>query len=158
MSLKSTVLAGLLAAATALPALAADIMVMDAYARSASPTAMTGAAFMMIHNEGQTDDRLIGVASPAAKRVELHTHMEDANGIMKMVHVEEGFALPAGGAIMMERGGNHVMFMGLNDPFEQGEMIPLTLIFETAGEMEIEVPVDLERQPGHGMSHDHGTN
>lgn len=158
MSLKSTVLAGLLAAATALPALAADIMVMDPYARSASPTAMTGAAFMMIHNEGQTDDRLIGVASPAAKRVELHTHMEDANGIMKMVHVEEGFALPAGGAIMMERGGNHVMFMGLNDPFEQGEMIPLTLIFETAGEMEIEVPVDLERQPGHGMSHDHGTN
>lgn len=158
MSLKSTVLAGLLAAATALSAFAADIMVMDPYARSASPTAMTGAAFMMIHNEGQTDDRLIGVASPAAKRVELHTHMEDANGIMKMVHVEEGFSLPAGGAIMMERGGNHVMFMGLNDPFEQGEMIPLTLIFETAGEMEIEVPVDLERQPGHGMSHDHGTN
>ena len=66
--------------------------------------------------------------------------------------------LPAGGMIMMERGGTHVMFMGLADPFEQGEMIPLTLIFETAGEMEIEVPVDLERQPGHGMSHDHGTN
>ncbi|WP_306153754.1 copper chaperone PCu(A)C [Roseovarius sp. MMSF_3281] len=154
MSFKSTAFATLTTLATTLPALAADITVDDAYARSAAVSAKTGAAFMMIHNHGNTDDRLIGVASPAADLVQLHTHKEGANGVMKMMHVEEGFALPADGMIKMQRGGQHVMFMGITQPFEQGAMIPLTLTFETAGEMEIEVPVDLERQPMHG--HDHG--
>ena len=158
MTFKSMFFAGLIAAATALPAAASDIMVMDSYARAAMANAKTGAAFLMIHNTGETDDRLLGAASPAAKRVELHTHIESGDGIMKMVHVEEGFDLPAGGMIEMKRGGKHVMFMGLTDPFVQGEMIPVTLTFEKAGEMQIEVPVDLERQDAHGMSHDHGTN
>ena len=144
--------------ALAFPAWASDIMVMDSYARSASANATTGAAFLVIGNHGATDDRLIGVTSPAAKRVELHTHQEDANGVMKMLHVKEGFELPAGGELAMQRGGDHVMFMGLNDAFEQGEMIPLKLEFEKAGVIEIEVPVDLERKAGHGhsQSHSHG--
>lgn len=154
MSFKSFALAALTSVATALPAMAADIMVDDAYARSSAMSAKTGAAFMMIHNHGESDDRLIGAASPAAKVVQLHTHKEDSNGVMKMMHVEDGFALPASGMIEMQRGGHHVMFMGINEPFEQGKMIPLTLTFETAGDIEIEVPVDLERQPMHG--HDHG--
>ncbi|MCR9146926.1 MAG: copper chaperone PCu(A)C [Rhodobacteraceae bacterium] len=134
-------------------ALAADITVKDAYARAASPAAKTGAAFLMIENAGP-DDRLVGAKSPAAARVELHTHIEE-DGVMRMRHVEDGFALPEGGMITMKRGGDHVMFMGLTGPFEQGARVPLTLVFETAGEMQIEVPVDLERMPekGHGHSH-----
>ena len=156
MSFKSIAFATLTTLATALPAMAADIMVDDAYARSSAMSAKTGAAFMMIHNHGDADDRLIGVASPAAKVVQLHTHKEDANGVMKMMHVEEGFALPAEGMIKMQRGGHHVMFMGISEPFEQGKMIPLTLTFEKAGEIEVEVPVDLERQPMQGGGHNHG--
>lgn len=154
MSFKSALLAAVAAITFALPAAAGgDIMVMDPYARAASASAKSGAAFMMIHNHGTTDDRLIGAASPAAKRVELHTHVEE-DGVMRMIHVEEGFALPADGMIMMQRGGQHVMFMGLTEPFEQGKMVPVTLIFETAGEIEIEVPVDLTRK-AEGMDHDH---
>lgn len=37
------------------------------------------------------------------------------------------------------------MFMGLEEPFEDGAAIPLTLIFEGAGELKVEVPVDLAR-------------
>jgi copper(I)-binding protein len=156
MSFKSTVLAALAASAFALPALAQDIMINDAYARSASAMATSGAAFMSIMNHGDSDDRLIGVASPAAQTVELHTHTQDAQGVMRMIHVTEGFPVASGETLMLERGGNHVMFMGLTAPFEQGAMIPLTLTFEKAGEIEIEVPVDLERQPAHGMGHQHG--
>jgi hypothetical protein len=142
--------AAILTLITALPALAQDISVVDAYARSASPMAKTGAAFVVIENRTGQEDRLIDVASPAAKRVELHTHLENAQGVMSMKHVKEGFALPAGGMIKMQRGGAHVMFMGLTEPFEQGKKIPLTLTFEKAGKVEIEVPVDLERKPGEG--------
>lgn len=161
MSLK-LISASILAATLSTAAMAEDlaIKVTDAYARSATATAKTGAAFITLMNVTDTDDRLVSAASPAAKRVELHTH-EESNGIMKMMHVEEGFAVAAGEMIEMQRGGNHVMFMGLNGAFEQGAMVPVTLTFEKAGEIEVMVPVDLERKPkaaheGHDHSgHDH---
>ena len=138
------------------PALAGDIKITDAYARSATPSAPAGAAFLIIENHGAEGDRLIGAASDAARQVQLHTHDEDDQGVLRMLHVEEGFELPAHGKIAMQRGGDHVMLMGLNGPLKQGESVSLTLIFENAGEMQIDVPVDLERKAEHGHGHGHG--
>lgn len=154
---KTTMLAGFAALMLAAPAFA-EITVSEAYARSAMPGAPTGAAFMMIANSGPEDDRLIDVRSDVAAKVELHTHKDMGGGVMKMVHVEEGFALPAGEVHRLARGGDHVMFMGLKAPLVQGEMVNVTFVFEKAGEMVIEIPVDLERQEGHGKGHgmDHG--
>lgn len=153
--------AAVLAAATfTLPALAADITVSDAYARSASPMAKSGAAFMILQNAGATDDRLVSAASDAAMRVELHSHKATGDGVMQMIEVEEGFAIPAGGTHALARGGDHVMLMGLAAPMRQGDTITVTLTFETAGDITVEIPVDLERAPeqgmGHGMQHGQG--
>ncbi|WP_417728179.1 copper chaperone PCu(A)C [Roseovarius sp.] len=156
MSLKSNVFAALAAIALATPVLAQEIHVLDTYARSASPMAKTGAAFMLIENIGDADDRLIGAASPAAHKVELHTHIEEG-GVMKMVHVEEGFAIPAGETLVLQRGGAHVMMMGLTESFEQGKIVPLTLVFEKSGEIVVDVPVDLDRKPGASHGKGHGT-
>ncbi len=157
MTLKSTLLATLATLSLASGALAAEaIVVEDAYARASGKSAKAGAAFMMIENNGDTDDRLVSASSDVADRVELHAHKIDENGVAKMIHVEEGFAIPAGETHMLKRGGDHVMFMGLKAPFEQGATVPVTLIFEQAGEVVIEIPVDMERKDkgGHG-SHDH---
>ncbi|VAV91884.1 Copper metallochaperone PCu(A)C, inserts Cu(I) into cytochrome oxidase subunit II [hydrothermal vent metagenome] len=142
-----TLTAGLVALFAVAPAFAQDITIVDAYARSSSPMAKTGAAYLVIENHTDNDDRLLDVASPAAKRVELHTNVDNGQGVMSMQQMKEGLALPDGGTITMQRGGEHVMFMGLTGPFEQGATIPLTLTFEKAGEMEIDIPVDLERKP-----------
>ncbi|WP_171121917.1 MULTISPECIES: copper chaperone PCu(A)C [unclassified Ruegeria] len=131
-----------------------SITVEDAYARSSGKSAKAGAAFMMIQNSGETDDRLIAAESDVAARVELHTHQVDANGVAKMLHVEEGFVIPAGETHMLKRGGDHVMFMGISAPFEQGATVPVTLVFEKAGEIVVDIPVDLERKGDHG-SHNH---
>ena len=152
--LKTSLFAGAFALASVLPAFA-EITIEDAYARSASPMAKSGAAFMMIKNSGEAD-RLIGAASDAAARTDLHTHLDDGNGVMRMVHVEEGFELPADGMIAMQRGGKHVMLMGLNAPMEQGATVTVTLTFEKAGDVVVEIPVDLERQDHDGMQHGHG--
>jgi periplasmic copper chaperone A len=163
MSFKSTILAATAAIVMASTAFAEGVEVHDAYARSASEMAATGAAFMVIHNHGGAPDRLVGASSDIAARVELHTHREDSNGVMRMIHVEEGFDLPTDGEIIMERGGHHVMFMGLTKPLKQGDVIDLTLTFETAGDVVVQVPVDLERQPqagahgGHSGHGGHGT-
>lgn len=132
------------------------VHVTDAYARASSAMATSAAAFMVIDNLGHADDRLIDARSDIAQRVELHTHEQDSNGVMRMLHVEEGFAIPAGEEVRLERGGKHVMFMGLTRALQQGDMISLTLVFENEGEIVLEVPVDNERAVNHqGGRHNH---
>lgn len=138
---------------TAAPALA-EIKIEDAYARAAMPNAKAGAAFMHIVNTGDEDDRLVAVASDIAMKTELHTHIDDGNGIMRMVEVEEGFSVPAGETHMLKRGGDHVMFMGLKGPMNDGETVTVTLTFEKAGEIVVEIPVDLRRQDSEQMKMD----
>lgn len=150
MSLAKTALAAIAAVSFALPAFAEGIMVKDAYARASTMMSKSGAAFMVFENMTDNDDRLIAAASDVAERVELHTHLQDANGVMQMVEVKEGFPIPAHGEHALARGGDHVMFLGLNRSLEQGDIVTLTLTFEKAGEMTVEVPVDLERKPMHG--------
>ena len=135
---------------------AEGIVVEDAYARASTPTAKSGAAFMVLMNTSDQDDRLVAAKSDVAARVELHTHREIADGVMKMMEVEEGFAIPAGGSHMLARGGDHVMFMGLNEPFADGDTVAVTLVFEHAGEVSVEIPVDLNRKPTHGGGHGAG--
>ncbi len=139
MPFKSTLIGAFAACLFAAPAFA-DIEIHDQFARSSN--AMAGAAFMVIHNHGDSDDHLLGVASDAAARVELHTHRENADGVMQMLHLEDGVAIPAGGEIILQRGGNHVMFMGLTDPFEQDDIVTITFTFEHAGDVTVQVPVD----------------
>ena len=91
--------------------------------------------------------------SPVAQLVELHTHIDD-NGVMRMRPVEGGLEIPAGGEHMLMRGGDHVMLMGLTQTLEDGAIIPLTLIFENAGPIALDVTVDNSRGQGqHGMGH-----
>lgn len=136
------------------------IMVEDAYAFSASPSAKSGAAFMMLMNHGEEDDRLLSASSGAAQRVELHSSAEDDAGVVRMAPIEDGIDIPAGGSAMLARGGDHVMFMGLNGAFTDGDTVPVTLTFEKAGEITVDIPVDLDRAAGdgHGDHSGHDAN
>jgi copper(I)-binding protein len=139
----------------ALPVLAEGIEVHEAYAIQAMPGGPTAAAFMVIHNHGGAPDHLVSVESDIAERTELHTHIADENGMMQMVEVKEGFDLPTDGMIEMQRGSHHVMFMGVTAPLEDGQTFPLTLVFENAGKVVVDVTVDLDRMTEDSMDHDH---
>lgn len=157
MTIKTTFAAAVAACLLAVPAFAESVIaVEDAYARSSMRNATTGAAFMTIQNSGDEDDQLIDARSDVAKLIELHTHKESDQGVMQMIHVPEGFTIPAGGSHALARGGDHVMFMGLNGALVHGETVSVTLVFEKAGEIIVEIPVDLERKPKHGMGHGKG--
>lgn len=137
-----TFLSAGIAAVSLSTAASAEIVIEDAYARASNM--MAGAAFMTIANTGEADDRLVSATSQASERVELHTHIMQGD-VMKMVEVEEGFVIPAGGSHALARGGDHVMFMGLAAPFEDGGTVTVTLTFEQAGDVTVEIPVDLSR-------------
>lgn len=131
-------------------------MVSDSYARSTGPLAKAGAAYMKIMNHSKKDDRLISVYSDIAKKTELHTHLKSDNGVMKMMHIDQGIEIGAMKEHALVRGGEHIMFMGLKEPFENGKIIPVTLLFEKAGEVNIEVVVDQKRkEKKHSQSHTH---
>ena len=155
--LKSVLLAstfGLLALSST--AMAEGITLRDAYMRVSGAMAKSGAAFMVIENTGAEADRLIAARSDVAAKVELHTHKQGADGVMQMVEVPEGFAIAAGGAHELARGGDHVMFLGLTRPLAQGDVVQVTLSFEKAGDVAVEIPVDLTREAsgmGHGAGH-----
>jgi len=131
-------------------------MVSDSYARSTGPLAKAGAAYMKIMNHSKKDDRLISVYSDIAKKTELHTHLKSDNGVMKMLPIDKGIEIGAMKEHALVRGGEHIMFMGLKEPFENGKIIPVTLLFEKAGEVNIEVVVDQKRkEKKHSQSHTH---
>ena len=144
---------------SALPAAALDIVIEDAYARSSSPSAKSGAVFMEITNNGD-HSRIVSASTDAARRVELHTHVM-VDGVARMVEMPEGIALPSGKTIRLERGGKHVMMMGLERPLQDGQSITLTLELETDERITVDVPINLRRKANHGShganhSHSHG--
>lgn len=144
------------AALIALPAFAnAGVEINDAYARS---NGMTGGVFMEITNPSDTDDRLVSASSDVAEKVELHSHVASADGVMRMIAVPEGFPIPARHGHNLARGGDHIMLMGLTRKLADGDVITLTLTFEHAGDVIVEIPVDNARKPApmaakNGMNH-----
>lgn len=135
------------------------VHVNDAYARTNGGIGKTGAVFFVVENHQTEDDQLIGVASDIAEKVEFHTHKEGDGGVMQMLAVPEGFGIPAEGEHALARGGDHVMLMGLTRDLKDGDTFTVTLTFEHAGVVEVEVPVDNARKDdGMGMMHHkHGT-
>lgn len=147
------------AAILAGPVFAHDgVHIEEAYARASG---MSGAVFFVVDNHQIEDDRLIAATSEIAQKTELHTHKENADGVMQMIHVEEGFVIPAMEKFALQRGGAHVMLMGLKQDLTDGDVFKLTLTFERAGQMTVDVKVDNARKEdaGHNghMHKNHGS-
>ena len=115
------------------------------YVRSVGASAMAGGAYMVIHNQSGVDDRLVGVQTDASDMAELHGHTENASGVMMMRPIEGGILIPAGGQAVLERGGDHVMMMGLHSDLTDGSQVRITLRFEKAGDVVVDVPMDSSR-------------
>lgn len=139
---------------TLLPVMAqAHMIIEDAYARASGSMAASGAVFLSITNHSDTDDRVVSAHSEAAERVELHTHIEDDQGVMRMREIEGGMPIAAGETHMLMRGGDHIMFLGLTEEWQQGDELTLTIEFEHAEPVTLSVTVDNERMDAHGSGH-----
>ena len=139
----------LIAALVAAPALA-QVKVENAWARATPPGAKIGAGYMKISSAKA--DRLIGAATPAAAKVEMHVTQKQ--GDMMMMREVRGYDIPAGGSFELAPAGAHLMLVDLKAPLKEGTRVPLTLRFEKAGE----VKVELEVRPlsGAPMKMEHG--
>ena len=126
------------------------------WARTSPAMASAGAVYVTLTSNAY--DKLVAakVDASVTGTVELHetvmaedeTEMtgmgsdttEMGGGEMSMRPVEF-IELPAGVAVSLEPGGYHIMLLDLVAPLELGSTIQVTLVFEVAGEMTIDVPV-----------------
>ena len=117
----------------------------------AAPQGRTAAAYMKIKGG---PDKLLGIASDVAERVELHeTAMQ--NGVMTMRPVG-GVMVNPGAPTRLAPGGLHVMLIGLKRTLKAGDTITLTLTFQRAGKATVIVPVaraGAPSAPGGHMRH-----
>lgn len=116
-----------------------DIHVNHPWSRALPPVAPTGAAYLVLENKGDQTDRLTGAASTIAGRVELHEHIHQ-DGLMKMQKIDSVEIAP-GAQVEFKPGGHHLMLFDLQHPLVEGSSYPMTLSFEHAGEVEVEVMV-----------------
>lgn len=128
-----------LAAFAATAGEASKVSVAGAWARATPEGAKNGAAYLVLKGGTEAADTLLGGSSPVAGVVEVHTHLEE-DGVMKMRRVEK-LAVAPGSTQVFAPGGLHVMLMNLTAPLKEGSSFPLTLKFETAGEITVDVAV-----------------
>ena len=73
--------------------------------------------------------------------VQLH-EMTVVDDVMKMGEVPGGIVIPAGETVALAPGGLHIMFMNVPAPFAEGDTVPVTLTFEKAGSVDLELHVE----------------
>jgi copper(I)-binding protein len=129
--------AGLLISAAAI-AETGLIELKNAWARATPGGAETAAAYLTI--ESPVADRLVGVATPVAKKAELHTMSMDG-GVMKMRPLD-GIEVSPTHPVTLKPGGIHIMLFGLTHPLQQGQSFTLTLSFEKSGNRDVTVGVE----------------
>lgn len=67
-----------------------------------------------------------------------------------------GLDLPAGRAVELKPGGYHVMLMQLKQEIKEGDMVPITLVFENKDGKRQTVEVKAPTRPlGQSMQHKH---
>jgi copper(I)-binding protein len=132
---------------------AGDLVIVHPYATATAATAKTAAGYLTVENEGSAPDTLLAVKAdfPA---VSLHRVETDAAGVTRMLPVA-GIEIPAGATVALAPKTAHVMFMGLTAPFEAGERVAATLVFEKAGAVAVDFEVEPRGNAGGGHG-DHG--
>lgn len=108
-----------------------DLVMKGAFIRATLPRAPTAAGYVTITNTGSSDDRLMAVSSPVAKRVVVHETTQK-NGVMSMRSLPDGLVIPAGTTVSLAPGESHIMLMGLDAPLSVGQTLDMTLRFEQA--------------------------
>jgi periplasmic copper chaperone A len=92
--------------------------------------------YLTITNKGKVADRLIGGSSPAASQIEVH-EMVDVDGATKTRALESGLEIKPGKTIELKPGALRIVLRGIKEPFQVGQKVKGTLVFEKAGTVDI---------------------
>ena len=107
--------------------------------REAPPGVPTLAAYMNITNVTESPISIIGASSGVAKMTELH-EVKMENDLMQMRKMSE-VTIDPGETLELKAGGSHVMLMGVQESFREGDQIEIQFKLSELPPVKVMVPV-----------------
>ncbi|MGM0769157.1 MAG: copper chaperone PCu(A)C [Pseudomonadota bacterium] len=111
------------------------------WSRPTPPGSPMGVGYLSISNSGASDITLIAAETPRAASVSIHQSIMN-DGVMSMQPLKNGLMIPAGKTVELKPHGYHLMLEKLKEPLREGESVPLTLSFDGADTMDVELTVE----------------
>lgn len=120
---------------------AGDLKIDHPWIRATPAGAKTAGGYARITNHGKETEKLVGGSATGAAVFEIH-EMTTVDNVMKMRKLDAPVEIRPGETLELKSGGFHLMLIGLNAPYKEGEKIKGTLVFEKAGTVEVEFKVE----------------
>lgn len=111
------------------------------WSRPTPPGTPMGVGYLVIVNNSKKDITLIAAETPRAGHVSIHESLMK-DGVMRMQPVKGGLKIPAGDMVELKPHGYHLMLEQLKEPLKAGERVPLSLNFDGAETMKVELLVE----------------
>ena len=121
-----------------------DLAFSDPWARPDGKVPGQAGGYFTVGNTGTESDRLTGATSPKVGKIEIHA-ITVVGPDIQMKPRENGLAVPSGYTTTLKPRGYHLLLQGLTAPLTAGERLPVTLTFDKAGEITLDLIV---REPG----------
>ncbi|MDA0666929.1 MAG: copper chaperone PCu(A)C [Planctomycetota bacterium] len=118
------------------------VTVHEVWARNSRPPHANSAAFLQIENSGSRPVQILSASTPRAGITELHS-MEFVDDKMKMRRVDS-FSIAPHETFLLQPGGNHLMFFELDEPWLEGQVIPITLVMSEGKPLELLATVKVQ--------------
>jgi periplasmic copper chaperone A len=144
------------AAEDAAPAANAHVGLMahEPWSRPLAPGATVAAGYMHLMNHTTQPETLVGARAEGVGRVELHD-MAEVDGVMQMRPIDGGVPLVVDGMAAFQPGGKHLMFMDVTRSWNDGDVVPVTLVFESGTEAVIDFAITASKGEAAGDEHAH---
>jgi copper(I)-binding protein len=134
----------------------------DAWAGATVEGMPNGAVYGYLVNLGTETDTLLTVSTDVAEFAEVHETTINDEDVMRMQPLNDGLMVMPHNYAQLQRGGYHIMLINLLQQLEDGSTFDITLVFESAGEVVVTVPVhniehmmdDMSMDMNHDMDDD----
>lgn len=103
--------------------------------------------YVVLENNGATQERLLEVSSPMADRIVINRLVREA-GLIRAAELNE-VVLPPGGRLAFRPGERQITLIGARASIEPGSFIPLTFTFERGGKLTANLRVENMGEPEH---------
>jgi len=143
-------------AAPAEPAASAHVGLMahEPWSRPLAPGATVAAGYMHLMNHTTQPETLVAARAEGVGRVELHD-MAEVDGVMQMRPIEGGLPLAVDGMAAFQPGGKHLMFIDVSRSWNEGDVVPVTLVFESGTETVVDFAVTASKGDAASDEHAH---